>query len=210
MLNRCRRLVRKACPISIAQFDTLAGPRIGGFAPDAIFPPKIYSCTRYFITAALGESSAEEVSLFTSFDYDNPADPHYLYENIGKIFASEDFVQIVVHSKSRRGESANLSSELPGRALEVESEISDILVEPGGQLLLPNKFGGRPYFYYGTRSYTDAINRLFDDEFCLFLQLTWGGYERGVPFAWPFDKFTFHLLAKEAEDGTIIWRYGWG
>lgn len=210
MQNRYRHLVHNACPISISPTDTIIGPRIGGLAPDGVVPPKIYSSTRYFVTMPVDESSTHEVSLFTSFDFHDDSNPHYLYRNIGRIFALEDFVQIVSHSRSQRGQSTDLASELPGRALEIRAQSPDILVEPGGELVLPNKIGGRPYFYYGTPSYIDAVNSLFADGFVLFLQLTWGGYERSVPFQWPFDKFTLHLLAKETEHGSIIWRYGWG
>src|SRR5258705_529333 len=78
--------------------------------------------------------------------------------------------------------------------IQIDPEIPDIVVDPGGELLLPNKIGGRPYCYYGTRSYIESMNALFDQGFFLFLQLTWGGYERTVPFLWPFDRYTFHLL----------------
>jgi hypothetical protein len=93
--------------------------------------------------------------------------------------------------------------------LILEPEAKDIVVEPGGELLLGSKIGGRPYFYYGTLSYIEELNRLFEQGFCLLLQYTEGGYERGVPFLSPFGEYTFHLLARETNDG-IAWCYGWG
>jgi len=93
--------------------------------------------------------------------------------------------------------------------VHIQTEVPDIIVQPGGELILPNKIGGRPYFYHWRQSYMDYVAELFDQGFVLFLQMTWGGYEPTVPFLWPFDEYTFHLLAKETADG-IIWRYGWG
>jgi len=155
------------------------------------------------------EGDSQEVSVFTSLDYDEGPKERSLYRNVSKVFSAEDFVQIIPHPKSRRSDSLSLVSELPGRALEIKSAVPDVVVEPGDELILPNKMGGKPYFYYGTRSYIDSINSLFDQGFILFLQLTWGGYEKGVPSLWPFDEYTFHLLAKQTREG-VIWRYGWG
>ncbi len=93
--------------------------------------------------------------------------------------------------------------------VSIHEETPDIVVEPGGELLLPSKIGGRPYYYYGTLSYIESLDRLFDQGFILFLQFTWGGYERTAPFVWPFGEYTFHLLAKETAE-EIIWCYGWG
>jgi hypothetical protein len=208
MLSHYQYLVHNVRPISISPSDTVVGPRIGGNAPEGIVPPKTYSSTHYFVTIDLDEEDTQEVSLFTSLDYDE-AGERSLYRNVSRVFSSEDFVQIITHPRGKRSDSANLASELPGRALEIKPPVSDIIVQPGSELLLPNKIGGRPYFYYGTRSYIDSLNSLFDQGFVLFLQLTWGGYEKGVPSLWPFDEYTFHLLAKETPVG-ISWRFGWG
>ena len=209
MLNHYQNLVRNVRPILISRDDTTVGPRIGGNAPKGITPPTIRGSTRYFTTLTLDDVGNQEISLFTSLDYDDKAQDRSLYKNVSRIFTSEDLVQIVAHSKSERCSTSQLRSDLPGRAMKIQPETPDIVVEPGGELLLPNKLGGLPYFFYGTRGYIESIERLMGEGFLLFVQLSWGGYERSVPFLWPFDQYTFHLLAKETETG-ITWRYGWG
>ena len=196
-------------PIIVRPDDTTVGPRIGGNAPEGVVPPKVSSLTQYFVTVSLGEKATQEVSLFVSLHDDWETPDHCMYRNIGKLFAAEDFVQVVVHPKSKRSESAYVASLLGGRGLDVKAEARDIIVEPGGELLLPSKIGGRPYFYYGTLDYIESVNRLLDQGFMLFLQLTWAGVKLSPPGPWPFDRNTFHLLAKDTPDG-IIWRYGWG
>lgn len=208
MLSHYQTLVLNTRPLVVSNEDVALGPRIGGKAPEGIVPPRIHTSTHYFATIYADESCTQEVSLFTSLDYGETSDERNLYRNVGTLFTSEDFVQLVIHPKSKRSNSTEFASELPGRALELKPEVPDIIVEPGGELLIPSKIGGRPYYYYGTRSYIDSIDRLFEQGYVLFLQLTWGGYERTVPFLWPFDQYTFHLLVKETE-GAIDWRYGW-
>ena len=209
MLNHFQHHDLNTRRVLISKSNAVRGPRIGGKAPDGIVPPQIFPSTRYFVTAPLDKLWDREVSLFTSFDYGVNFKENPIYKNISRVLSSEDFVQIVVHTKSNRGTSTLLASELPGRALEIQDESPDIVVPPGGELLLPNKMGGTPYYYYGTQSYIDAHNRLFAQGFVLFLQLTWGGYERAAPFLSPFGDYTFHLLAKEGHNG-LEWRYGWG
>jgi hypothetical protein len=133
-----------------------------------------------------------------------------LYKNVSKLQPPESrIVQCVVHSPAPRSCSADLRSDLAGRALVIEPESPDIQVEPGGELLLGSKVGGRPYYYYGTVSYIESIKGLFEQGYCLLLQYTEGGYpERGHCNS-PFDQYTFHLLARETSEG-VIWRYGWG
>src|SRR6266404_9750729 len=144
MLSHYEHLAPKVRPISICRNDTAIGPRIGGNGPEGIVLPKVHSSTHYFVTLALDEVGTQELSLFTSLDYDAELPERNLYRNVSRVFSSEDFVQIIVHSKSKRSDSALLASELPGRALEIKPEIPDILVQPGGELLLPNKIGGKP------------------------------------------------------------------
>ena len=209
MLAQYQHLVRNVRPISILRQDVPTGSRIGGAAPAAIAPLKAHSFTRYFATISSPGPDGQEISLYTSLDYYDETSNYNLYRNVSRIFSSEDFVQVVIHPKSKRGDSPLFASELPGRELRIEPEAPDIVVDPGGELLLPNKIGGRPYFYYGTLSYIESTKALFEQGFFLLLQMTWGGYERSVPCSWPFDEYTFHLLGKETSGG-ITWRYGWG
>jgi len=208
MLNHYENLVHESRAIVIAKEDTQEGPRIGGNAPEGVRPTRVYESTRYFVTLPLDDYGSQEVSLFTSLDYGDRAESRSIYRNVSSVFELEDFVQIAVHSKSKRSGSKLLASELPGRVLEIKPATPDVVV-PSGELLRPNKLGGKPYFYSGTQSYIDDLNRLFNQGFFLFLQLTWGGYERTVPFMWPFDQYSFHLLAKETSGGISL-RYGWG
>ena len=84
-----------------------------------------------------------------------------------------------------------------------------MMVEPGEELLLPSKLGGRPYFYYFDTEYIEAVTRFFDEDFVYLLQLTWPGPNEPPSGKWPFFEYTFHLFAKESTDG-IVYRYGWG
>jgi hypothetical protein len=186
----------------------MSGPRIGGTAPEAVFPPSVTPITRYFLTVWLDPAHGQEISIFLDLDSEE-ASPHGIYRNVSKLYSSETHVQVVAHPRSVRSRSKNLASELNGHALQIGSPSPDVLVEPGGQLLLPSKMGGRPYFYYHSVGYMESLNRLFAEGYFLFLQMTWAG-TRGSPTGpWPFDEYTFHLLAKEAPSG-ITWRYGWG
>jgi len=143
MLSRYQHLVDKVRPVSISRDDTAIGSRIGGTAPEGIVPSKVYRSTRYFATVGIDELHTKEVSIFTSLDY-HEGGQRSLYQNSSRGFSSEDFVQMVVHRKSRRSRFPSLASELPGHALEVQTEVPDIIVQPGGELILPNKIGGRP------------------------------------------------------------------
>jgi hypothetical protein len=171
-------------------------------------PPKISSLTQYFATVHLDAPGSQEVSMFVDLDA-GELSPDSIYRNVSRLYGAEEFVQFVVHPKSRRASSPYLASPLSGHAIQVEAEGPDIVVEPGGELLLPSKMGGRPYFYYYDTPYIDALNGLFERGFVLFLQMTWAGSKSSPTGPWPFDEYTFHLLAKEIPEG-IIWRYGWG
>jgi hypothetical protein len=156
-----------------------------------------------------------ELSVFTSIDWDEgscyeTANPNNLWSNVSRLQEPDStLIQCVIHPRASRSEDSALKSELPGRSLSIESEAADIVVAPGGELLLGSKLGGRPYFYYHTPAYREALNRLFDEGFCLFFQYTEGGYERGQRYLSPFGEYTFHLLGRETEAG-VSWRYGWG
>jgi hypothetical protein len=213
LLEPFKNLVTTSRRIIISREDSGVGSRIGGSAPEGVAPPFINSSTQYFATVAFDDSTSQELSLFVSIDWDDRTcsqSADSLWKNVSKLKTSDcPLVQSVVHPSAMRSSSTRLASELPGRALSIEEETTDIVVEPGGELLLPSKIGGRPYFYYGTLSYIESVQHLLDQGFILFLQFTWGGYERTVPFVWPFGEYTFHLLAKETSRG-IIWYYGWG
>ena len=215
LLQPFQDLVTTSRRIIIRREDSDIGSRIGGNAPEGVVPPFQNSATRYFATIALGDKNAQELSVFVSIDWNNQtchesSNPNNLWNNVSKLkTAACPLVQFVVHPQKPRSNSKNLASELGGRALLIEEEALDVLVEPGGELLLPSKIGGRPYYYYGTPSYIESLDQLFEQGFCLLLQYTEGGYERGQPFLSPFCEYTFHLLAKETPEG-INWRYGWG
>jgi len=208
VLQPFQHLVTNSRRIVISTQDSQTGSRIGGDAPEGVRPEVVTSATRYLLTLALNE--AREVSVFHSIDLDDETNPNNLYKNVSKLQPTESrVVQCVVHSPAARSSSTDLRSDLIGRALAIEPESPDILVEPGGDLLLGSKIGGRPYYFYGTLSYIESLKRLFEQGFCLVLQYTDGGYpERGY-FNSPFDEYTFHLLAKDTPQG-IVWRYGWG
>jgi hypothetical protein len=208
VLEPFRHLVTSSRRIQISAEDSQTGSRIGGNAPEGVRPETETSATRYLLTLALNEVT--EVSLFHSIELDDGTNPNYLYKNVSKLQPPESrIVQCVVHSSAARSSSTDLRSDLIGRALVIEPESPDIVVEPGGELLLGSKVGGRPYYFYGTLSYIESLNRLFEQGFSLVMQYTDGGYpERGY-FNSPFDEYTFHLLAKDTSQG-IVWRYGWG
>jgi hypothetical protein len=208
MLSHYQHLVDNVRQIAILPQNVAVGPRIGGNAPEGIAPTKISNLTQYFATVRLDESAAQEVSIFVSLD-DKDMSANNIYRNVSKLYSSEEFVQIVVHPMSRRSNSSCLASPLSGQALQIEAVRPDIVVAPGGELLLPSKLGGRPYFYYFDTGYIEALNQLFVEGFVLFLQMTWPGPIASPIGPWPFDEYTFHLLAKETSEG-IIWRYGWG
>ena len=212
LLQPIKHLVTTSRRITIRQDDSADESRIGGNAPDSVVPPFVNSSTQYFTTIALG-NTARELSLFVSIDWDEHTrseSADNLWNNVSKLKTTDcPLVQFVTHPRAKRSSSTHLASDLDGRALQIHEETPDIVVEPGGELLLPSKIGGRPYYYYGTLSYIESLDRLFDQGFILFLQFTWGGYERTAPFVWPFGEYTFHLLAKETAE-EIIWCYGWG
>ena len=215
MLQSFKHLMNTSRRVTISREDSETGSRVGGNAPEGILPSVVSPATRYFVTLELDDSTGREVSLFVSIDWDEKtcsesSNPNNLWNNVSKVKTTDcPLVQCVVHPRVSRSNSSHLRSDLIGRALLIEEERPDILVEPGGELLLGSKIGGRPYYYYGIPSYIESLNRLFEQGFCLLLQYTEGGYEPGVNNMSPFNEYTFHLLAKETADG-IVWRYGWG
>lgn len=213
LLQPFERLVSTSRRIIVSREDADTGSRIGGNAPEGVVPALVNTATRYFLTLALDDSSGQELSLFVSIDWDDrkcAGSSDNLWNNVSKLKTTDcPLVQCVVHPRTSRSRSSHLRSDLIGRTLVIEEERPDILVEPGGELLLGSKLGGRPYYYYGTLSYIKSLDDLFEQGFCLLLQYTEGGYEPGCPFLSPFGEYTFHLLAKETADG-IVWRYGWG
>jgi hypothetical protein len=215
LLQPFKHLVTTSRRVTISREDSNTGPRIGGNAPEGVLPSIVSPATRYFLTLELGASTGRELSLFVSVDWDEKtsvesSNPNNLWNNVSKLkMADCPLVQCVVHPRASRANSSHLKSDLIGRALLIEEERPDILVEPGGELLLGSKIGGRPYYYYSTSAYIEALDQLFEQGYCLLLQYTEGGYERGLNNMSPFNDYTFHLLAKETADG-IVWRYGWG
>ena len=211
LLQPYSHLVATSRRVSICMGDSDIGPRIGGSPPRGAVPALALPATRYFVTLPLGNDGTMELSIFTSIDSDTEmTNPNNLWNNCSRLQETDSpLIQCVIHPRATRSQDSVLNSELPGRSLAIEPETPDIVVEPGGELLLGSKIGGRPYFYYYTLAYMDALNRLFDEGFCLFFQYTEGGYERGQPYLSPFNDYTFHLLGKETAEG-IIWRYGWG
>jgi hypothetical protein len=156
-----------------------------------------------------------ELSVFTGIDWDaktctQPGNPINLWNNVSRLHpAGSSLVQCIIHRPASRSMDPELKSDLPGRSLTIDPDAPDEVVEPGGELLLGSKIGGRPYFYHNTPSYMDSVNQLFAQGFCLFFQYTEGGYERGQPWLSPFGDYTFHLFGKETAQG-VTWRYGWG
>lgn len=207
MFNRYKSLASSCRPIQICKEDSLDGPRIGGSPPDKIVPPVQNSLTRYFATIPLNE--AHELSLFLSIDYEE-ASCTSLWENSVKLHSQQSaLVQCVVHPNANRSLKPSLISELSSHAMTIGDECADTIVEPRGALLVPNKIGGRPYFYYDNQPYIDSIYRLFDEGFFYFLQFTCPSAEQAPTGDWPFFEMTFHLLARETPSG-ITWKYGWG
>jgi len=215
LLQPFKHLVTTSRRITISRGDSGTGSRIGGSAPEGVVPPFVNAATRYFVTIALDDKNSQELSVFVSIDWSDetsyePSNPNTHLNNLSKLMTSDcPLVQCVVHPSAPRSESSLLASDLIGRALMIEEERPDILVEIGGELLLGSKIGGRPYFHRNAPAYIEALDHLFDQDFCLLLQYTEGGYERGCRFLSPFDEDTFHLLAQETPVG-IVWRYGWG
>jgi len=214
LLQPFSHLVTTSRRVRINLEDSDTGPRIGGNPPNEVFPVVRLPETRYFVTLPLVHS-ALELSLFTGIDWDDRTcyeanNQNNLWNNVSRLQAPDSpLIQCILHPRAPRSQDSEMRSELTGRSLTIESEAPDVVVEPGGELLLGSKIGGRPYFYYYTVSYIQELNRLFEQGFCLFFQYTEGGYERGQPFSSPFGEYTFHLLGKETAEG-ITWRYGWG
>src|SRR5215472_4829074 len=205
VLQPFQHLVTNSRRIVISTQDSQTGSRIGGDAPEGVRPEVVTSATQYLLTLALNE--VREVSLFHSIDFDDPSNANNLYKNVSKLQPTESrIVQCVVHSPAGRSSSAELRSDLIGRALVIEPESADVQVEPGGELLLGSKVGGRPYYFYGTTSYIESLTSLFEQGYCLVLQYTDGGYPERGHFHSPFDQYTFHLLARGTSDG-VVWRY---
>jgi hypothetical protein len=215
LLQPFSHLVNTSRRVKINLEDSETGPRIGGNPPKGVAPAVTLPSTRYFVTLPLGDDGAMELSLFTRIDWDDQTcyesnHPNNLWKNVSRLQALDSaLIQCIIHPRAPRSRDSELKSELIGRSLTIESETPDVVAEPGGELLLGSKVGGRPYFYYNTLSYVNALNRLFEQGFCLFFQYTEGGYGGGQPFLSPFGEYTFHLLGKETAEG-IIWRYGWG
>jgi len=208
LLDQYQRLAGNVRRVTVTTQDAPEGPRIGGSAPVGVLPTNVDSSTQYFATVWLDDLRTNEVSLYVSLEADELS-ARSVYRNVSRLFSTNDFVQIVSHPKSRRSNSPSLASPLSGRALEIGDETPDVVVEPGDELPLPSKLGGSPYFYYYAPDYIGALNDLFRDGFALFLQMTWAGLKASPAGPWPFDEYTFHLLAKETPVG-IDWRYGWG
>lgn len=207
MLTYFQTLVRECRPISICQMDALAGSRIGGNAPEGVEPDAIYATTRYLATIMLDESQA--MSIFLSFDYDEDS-PNSLWKNSSTLhFHEQHLVQFVFHKPADRSRSRSLCSELEGRALKVLAIQPDIVVAPKGPLVLPNKLGGRPYFFSDASDYHHEIERIFDEGFSMLLQLTCPGFSEAPKGDWPFFEYSFHLFFQECHDGLLL-RYGWG
>jgi hypothetical protein len=210
ILSDYERLVGTVRQITVSPQNVELGPRIGGKAPQGILPPRATPLTQYFATLRLQESLAaiQEVSIFLDLDFEEMS-PNSIYRNASRVHSTQEFVQVVTHPMSRRSEFPHLASALSGHALCIQAERPDIVVEPGGELLLPSKIGGRPYFYCFATEYIEAVNQLLAEGFVLVSQMTWAGQAESPLGPWPFDEYTFHLLAKETPE-EIIWRYGWG
>jgi hypothetical protein len=211
LLQPYSHLVATSRRVRIRLDDSDTGPRIGGNPPKGVAPALALPATRYFVTLPLGNDAAIELSNFTCIDWDTEmTSPNNLWKNYSRLQETDSpLIQCIIHPRAARSQDSDLKSELPARSLTIEPEAPDIVVEPGGELLLGSKIGGRPYFYYHSLAYMDAVNQLLNEGFCLFFQYTEGGYERGQPFLSPFVDYTFHLFGKETTEG-ITWRYGWG
>src|SRR6266516_2443289 len=150
LLQPFEHLIATSRRITISREDSDTGSRIGGNAPEGVLPPVVNAATRYFVTLELGDSTARELSLFVSIDWDDAtccetSNPDNLWNNVSKLQRTDcPLVQCIVHPHTTRSHSSHLKSDLIGRALLIEEERPDILVEHGGELLLGSKIGGRP------------------------------------------------------------------
>src|SRR5689334_21668030 len=119
LLQPFQHLVTNSRRIVISTEDSRTGSRIGGNAPEGVGPEVVTSATRYLLTLAL--DAAREVSVFHSIDLDDETSPNYLYKNVSKLQPPESrIVQCVVHSPAPRSSTAELRSDLIGRALVIE------------------------------------------------------------------------------------------
>ena len=157
----------------------------------------LWSNPRHGISSRLRSTTVPGKScrFFVSIDWDDrkcAGSSDNLWNNASKLKTTDcPLVQCVVHPRTSRSRSSHVRSDLIGRTLVIEEERRDILVEPGGELLLGSKLGGRPYYYYGTFSYIKSLDDIFEQGSCLLLQYTKGGYEPGCPFLSPFGEYNF-------------------
>src|SRR6266567_637965 len=137
LLQPFKHLVTRSRRITIRGDDSDTGSRIGGKAPEGVIPPFVNSATRYFLTLALDDNNSQELSVFVSIDWDDQtcgesSNPNNLRNNVSKLKTTDcSLVQCVLHPGTPRSNSTQLASDLSPRALLIEEETPDVLVEPG-------------------------------------------------------------------------------
>jgi len=193
-------------PFNVGQGPNEAGPRLGGRPPANVLPRTSNEFICYFLTIPLSVEPSQEVSVFTSSNFDR------LLKACGNL-NEEGLVQVVVHSSSRRGKSLELSSSLSEHPLLLLEPREDWLMSDEGERIVASfhKLGGRPYFIQGKLGLEAAVRRLMAAGFAQVLQMGFPavrGDTGEVEGDWPFGDGMFHLFGM-APFGPGDWRWFW-
>lgn len=191
-------------PLRIDASDVLAGARLGGRAPDGCSPRRLGEGARYLATVPLSSDPELEVTVFTSFSFEEMLDA------ASSIARATQLTDAVAHSPSRRRDDSAFLSELPGYGLVLGEPQKDIELDQGRAVVRStHKLGGRPYFMHGDPSLEQEVEALLDAGFRQVLQLEFpGASDAPVEGDWPFADGVFHVLGREPF-GPEDWRAFW-
>jgi len=202
LLELSRSLVHSCCPIRIGVDNSEGGNRIGGTPPSGVKPAVVKPWTRYFLTLAL-EDEREELSIFLAAQ--NPSE--ILTNRFRLMKQDSQFLQLVFHPPACRANQAEFASDLSAHHLVIESEIPDLISEPGA---VDHKIGGLPYYHHDyVGQLGDDTNHALSSGYHHFLQFSFPGSEDGAMEGnWPFGEYVFHLFAKwQSTNWDFL--YGW-
>ncbi len=192
---------RRYWPMHIASGDSAAGFRIGGAPPVGVTPEHPKEWTQYFGTfpISIGNGKAQEMSIFCSFNYDDPDDPCFITDHIYKALVG-DVVQCVFHSPARRAKESQFRSELDAYRVEIGKDVADDFADESGGA--PHQIGGVPFFQDEHPRVRKTSADLFEMGYLYALRWSFpGGGDCAVRGNWPFHNYSFHVYLKMTDQG---------
>jgi hypothetical protein len=189
--------------------------RLGGRPPQGVRPKVVESYTRYLLTLNLKADLA--VSLFTTFDYDNPQGRFDFFSSIGQLFSEDNIlIQFVLHRPIGRDSDTTLASEIPPCSFIFKDKGKDPnATNPDDyeweEIYADHKIGGIPFFEHLAESILEDSFRLLDEGWNHFFQMASPGpNDSDMDCDWPFGGDVFNLFVRELDGGDFGFSYGWG